>query len=167
MKIVLQTQHRENYGAHDWDGEGECPQYWKCKGGDTYVVHGVTAKEAQSPKFWELLYKAVESKDELFEEYVIGEELVDDIDYVESDHVEDWDAITSLVPAGDDSNPEWLATRVKEADHCWQKGVKGSVELWKQVDGARVDYRLMYEMEDGRTLLYREWLAEKKEANAA
>ena len=32
------TQIRENYGAHEWDGEGECPQYWKPKGGQTYKV---------------------------------------------------------------------------------------------------------------------------------
>ena len=38
MYIVFQTQHRENYGAHDWDGKGECPQYWKFKGGDTYIA---------------------------------------------------------------------------------------------------------------------------------
>ena len=37
MKLVIQTQFKENYGAHDWDGEGECPQYWKFKGGETYV----------------------------------------------------------------------------------------------------------------------------------
>ena len=22
MKLVIQTQHKENYGAHDWDGKG-------------------------------------------------------------------------------------------------------------------------------------------------
>ena len=38
MKIVFQTQIRENYGAHDWDGKGECPQYWKFKGGNTFVA---------------------------------------------------------------------------------------------------------------------------------
>ncbi len=43
-KLVIQTQHKENYGAHDWDGEGSCPQYWKFKGGNTYVVEGLTAK---------------------------------------------------------------------------------------------------------------------------
>ena len=32
------TQVYENYGAHDWDGVGECPQYWKAKGGNDYVV---------------------------------------------------------------------------------------------------------------------------------
>ena len=41
MKLVIQTQYKENYGYHDWDGKGECPQYWKFKGGDTYVVDGL------------------------------------------------------------------------------------------------------------------------------
>ncbi len=38
MKLVIETQYMENYGAHDWDGVGECPQYWKMKGGDSYMV---------------------------------------------------------------------------------------------------------------------------------
>jgi len=38
MKLLITTQVYENYGAHDWDGEGECPQYWKAKGGNDYVV---------------------------------------------------------------------------------------------------------------------------------
>ena len=37
-KLLIQTQIQENYGAHDWDGQGECPQYWKFKGGNDYVV---------------------------------------------------------------------------------------------------------------------------------
>lgn len=41
MQIILTTQYRENYGAHDWDGLGECPQYWKNKGGYNYVVTDV------------------------------------------------------------------------------------------------------------------------------
>lgn len=35
-RLVIQTQCYENYGAHDWNGEGECPQYWKAKGGSEY-----------------------------------------------------------------------------------------------------------------------------------
>jgi len=38
MKLLITTQTYENYGAHDWDGVGECPQYWKAKGGSDYVV---------------------------------------------------------------------------------------------------------------------------------
>ena len=37
-KLLITTQVYENYGAHDWDGVGECPQYWKAKGGSDYVV---------------------------------------------------------------------------------------------------------------------------------
>ena len=37
-KLLITTQVYENYGAHDWDGVGECPQYWKPKGGSDYVV---------------------------------------------------------------------------------------------------------------------------------
>ena len=37
-KLLITTQTYENYGAHDWDGVGRCPQYWKAKGGSDYVV---------------------------------------------------------------------------------------------------------------------------------
>ena len=35
MKTLVQitAQMHENYGAHDWSGEGDCPQAWKPKGG--------------------------------------------------------------------------------------------------------------------------------------
>ena len=38
MKLLITTQVYENYGAHDWDGVGQCPQYWKAKGGNDYVI---------------------------------------------------------------------------------------------------------------------------------
>ena len=46
MKLLITTQVYENYGAHDWDGKGACPQYWKAKGGSDYVVRNVTANQA-------------------------------------------------------------------------------------------------------------------------
>jgi hypothetical protein len=45
-KLLITTQTYENYGAHDWDGEGTCPQYWKAKGGSDYVVKNVKANKA-------------------------------------------------------------------------------------------------------------------------
>ena len=41
MMLVIRTQFMENYGAHDWDGTGECPQYWKMKGGSEYKITNV------------------------------------------------------------------------------------------------------------------------------
>ena len=49
--LVINTQHRENYGAHDWDGKGECPQHWKYKGGTTYFVTGLTGKQINKIAF--------------------------------------------------------------------------------------------------------------------
>ena len=41
MKLMIQTQVQENYGAHDWDGVGVCPSYWKAKGGSEYKITNV------------------------------------------------------------------------------------------------------------------------------
>jgi hypothetical protein len=41
MILVIQTQYQENYGAHGWDGEGACPQHWKMKGGQEFMVTGL------------------------------------------------------------------------------------------------------------------------------
>jgi hypothetical protein len=37
-KILVYTQYRENYGAQNWNGEGQCPQAWKAKGGFTFEI---------------------------------------------------------------------------------------------------------------------------------
>ena len=47
-RVVVSTQVRENYGAHDWSGEGECPQYWKCKGGNDHVLGSFSDEPEQS-----------------------------------------------------------------------------------------------------------------------
>ena len=81
MQIVVQTQYSENYGAHDWDGTGECPQYWKQKGGETYVVTGVTVEKAADKDFWSSIDEAIEHFSEYSSERVIGTQLIDDIDF--------------------------------------------------------------------------------------
>ena len=45
MKLLITTQVYENYGAHDWDGEGLCPQYWKAKGGSDYVIRNINVNQ--------------------------------------------------------------------------------------------------------------------------
>ena len=44
--IHVATQVLENYGAHDWDGTGECPQYWKPKFGEDYVIRNAPSEKA-------------------------------------------------------------------------------------------------------------------------
>lgn len=45
FRVVVTTQIYENYGAHMWDGKGECPRYWKAKGGNEYQVEVGTAAQ--------------------------------------------------------------------------------------------------------------------------
>lgn len=34
--VQVTCQYSENYGYHDWDGVGPCPQGWKFKGGSYF-----------------------------------------------------------------------------------------------------------------------------------
>ena len=79
MKLLIITQVYENYGAHDWDGEGECPQYWKAKGGSEYVAKNIDINRAA--EIAAAATAEVNVKSEYFEEYVIGWEVVAD-DYL-------------------------------------------------------------------------------------
>jgi hypothetical protein len=63
--FVILTQIQENYGAHSWDGQGECPSYWKFKGGESYVCENFEDEKSA--------IKAVEARcsyDHAFKEYV-------------------------------------------------------------------------------------------------
>jgi len=76
-KLLITTQVYENYGAHDWDGTGECPQYWKAKGGSDYVVK----KFKDLNKVTETvmaLRSQIECDNEGFRETIIGWEIVGD-----------------------------------------------------------------------------------------
>jgi hypothetical protein len=54
FKVVAVYQYSENYGAHDWDGEGECPSYWKFKGShEELLFDGCTLEMIQEPDFIE------------------------------------------------------------------------------------------------------------------
>ena len=90
MKLVISTQTRENYGAHDWDGIGPVPQYWKNKGGSEYIVddieHFVTidddffAKNIQSIVY-DYIARKIEEKSDYFEETIIDYS-IEDNDYM-------------------------------------------------------------------------------------
>ncbi len=75
MKLIIYTQYSENYGAHDWDGHGECPQYWKMKGGYDYVIKNFSG----DPKFAiEVIRPSIETDTEYCHEYVLSYEVVED-----------------------------------------------------------------------------------------
>ena len=74
-KLLITTQVYENYGAHDWDGEGECPQYWKAKGGNDYVVKKFKDINRVTETVMALRGQ-IEQDNEGFRETIIGWEVV-------------------------------------------------------------------------------------------
>lgn len=84
FRLVLWTQVYENYGAHDWDGESECPQYWKAKGGNEYHVQiGTVSRvlELGSKGIQEVVDRVspmIQENNESWRESVIGWELFSD-----------------------------------------------------------------------------------------
>ena len=85
MIIVIRTQYMENYGAHDWDGGGVCPQYWKYKGGSEYKVRNIPSDCGidDYPKIVGLVSKDVSRSDDYCREYVLEW-------FVESDDYKSW-----------------------------------------------------------------------------
>ena len=86
MKLCITTQYRENYGAHDWDGTGQCDQYWKNKGGEEYFVslEGVPDSDflmIHVERIVDSLRPKLEFSDMYSEQHIIGFDVVAD-DYM-------------------------------------------------------------------------------------
>lgn len=152
MKIVVQTQYRENYAAHDWDGEGVCPQGWKCKGGDTYIVEGISVEEAQDQSIWDFVIDSIGYFTDYVEEIVVGIHLEDDC--VSNEEIHDsWDApIVMSLDRRFDGSLRLLARRISDLDPDIYDDVREKRETWYQdvaAPGERQDYLLVFERRDG------------------
>ena len=84
MKLHITCQYMENYGAHNWDGEGACPQRWKFKGGEDYFVplDGFNPVHEFADKKLAMIVDSVRSKIEWDDvgsrQYVVGYSVVED-----------------------------------------------------------------------------------------
>ena len=76
MKLLITTQVYENYGAHDWDGKGACPQYWKAKGGSDYVIRNINVNQATETVM--AIRGQIEQDTDAFRETVIDWSIVAD-----------------------------------------------------------------------------------------
>jgi hypothetical protein len=80
MQLLITTQIQENYGAHDWDGTGACPQYWKFKGGNDYKYDlGTFLRNPEAlAELVTALRPQIEEDNEGYREYILGWEVVAD-----------------------------------------------------------------------------------------
>jgi len=146
MKIVIYTQIRENYGAHDWDGKGECPQYWKFKGGDVYVVPNLTVAQVLKIKEQGIptLTSLIETRNEGFEEYIINWNILDD----DAKVGEAWDTPFDLFW----EQGRWVARRTVDNDEYsfMRREIASKTEQYDMaMGGERTNYRVVYVMRNG------------------
>ena len=143
-KLVIQTQYRENYAYPDWDGKGECPQGWKYKGGETYVIPNF--KDINNvTEVMKQLDALITFGNDGFEEYILDWEIVPQNTKV----CEDWETPTNLWlnPVG-----KWEAIKItNNRDDGWMRSeILEKTESWIMApNNERVQYKAEYLMEDG------------------
>lgn len=139
MKVAITTQIRENYGS------AEKP-YWKCKGGEVYIVPDLTPaqvlkiKEGGIPTLMGLL----EVRNPMFEETVVDWSILDNGAAV----TEPWETPYELRWIGG----RWVATRTVENGQYgyMNRNVERKTEEYDMLPGGeRGNYRAVYTMRNG------------------
>ena len=171
MKLVIHTQYKENYSAHndDWTGPSE-NDHWKFKGGSTYVVADIQSSVLYTGSVSaNALHEIVDSVRELIcysngasEEYIIDWEMMNDGATV----CEHWETPVQLYF----KDNQWTAMKV--SDNRGESGFRRKeilevTETWVlEKDNERTDYKSEYLMEDGDIVSYKElskWFEDQKE----
>ena len=158
--LVIQTQYRENYAAHD-EGykHGVSEPYWKFKGGCTYFVSDLTDANINSivANGIPTLTKLIESFSEGFEEYIIDWEIRDlgKNGDGKGPICEPWETPVEFYYHKDEeiANTGWRCrthhTPDPEYTH-WNRAIIGKAEQWTPLaEGDRKDYAVQYKTKNG------------------
>jgi len=139
MKIVINTQIRENYGSAD-------QPYWKFKGGDVYVVPNLSVAQTLKVKEQGIptLTALIQHSNSMFEEYVIDWSIQDNDAVV----CEPWETPFELFYKGG----RWVANRtVENGEYGHMRSVveRKTEEYDMLMEAGRENYRVVYTMRNG------------------
>ena len=143
MKLVIHTQIRENYAAHN----GFTGDYrWKCKGGNTYIVEDLNNNQVEKIKENGIpnISSLITERGDDYEEYVIGFSIQPD----EAQVNEPWETPVVLKWVMD----RWIAFKEVWNDeyHYMRKEILAKREEWIPVEGGqRGHYKMEYLTEAG------------------
>ena len=154
MKLVIWTDFNENYGAHEWDGKGDCPQYWKNKPGSIYVVENLTEKQVAKIKASGIptLSSLIEYTNEYARETVANYSVVEDADQL----WEEWEEPTFLTY----SDGSWNGQQLKDGrDHSFHESIRTGIDKYKLMpNGERGNLEVYFVTHDNEVLSYEEWM---------
>ena len=145
MHVVIWTQYRENYAL------GDSQDYWKNKGGSTYVVTDITTEEVAFPGtlpgIMKQLFSLIEYSNEASSESVVDWELRDGEFQADPDS---WDTPIFIRREGD----EFFASKTTH-NNDWQfrDEIATKHETWNMIwESDRRNYQVEYTLRDGRVV---------------
>lgn len=149
MKLVINTQYRENYASHDEDFvPGVSADAWKFKGGSTYVVPYFKDSE-NITQVMKTLTTLITYGNSGSEEYIIDYNIVDNSEKV----CEDWETVTQVFYNKiDGSITDVTALKVTDnREDGWMRSeILEKTEAWTMLpDSERAKYAASYLMRDG------------------
>ena len=168
MKLLINTQYKENYACHNEDYvHGVSEPYWKYKGGSAYVLENVVSPVASGDaydmlhKYYPEVVDAISMSDDAQQEYVIDVQLLPDSAPLA---IEEWDNPYFINVSSDGSitcernvaNGEfgWMRQEILSKNEKWTMGPSQE----------RNDYSVNFIMSDGSQLLGHQELKEYLEA---
>jgi|ETNmetMinimDraft_35_1059890.scaffolds.fasta_scaffold46282_2 hypothetical protein len=174
MKLVIQTQYKENYAAHDEDYvHGVSEPCWKLKGGSTYIVPSYEFGSVEATQNdVDNLEAMLCFSNECAEEYILDWSVREDSSRV----CEDWETPTMVMPYHDKFG--WHAMKTTDnREHgssilalpiYMKREILERVETWDLTEnGDRSNYKVEFLMEDGDFCIGQEELTSWFESKSA
>ena len=148
MKLVIQTQYKENYAYHNEDYvHGVSEPYWKFKGGSTYVVPNILATDInECQDILEKVRPLITYSNAGSEAYILDEEIVENNAKV----CEDWETPTEMFI--NEKNGDVVALKVidNREDGYMRDEILEKTESWTMTpENGRKGYSATYLMCDG------------------
>ena len=144
MIIVINTQYRENYAAHneDYDHGVDTP-HWKFKGGSTYVVPNFN-DYSNTQEVMKNLDSLITYGNPASEEYILDWEIVEDNAKV----CDSWETVTQIFINED--NVTALKVTDNREDGWMRSEILEKTEAWTMLpESERLEYSASFLMKDG------------------
>lgn len=147
MKLIINTQYCENYAAHNEDFvPGKSEDYWKFKGGTTYVVEDITGPQALRIERDGIptLKSLIEYHNPASKEYILEYYIAENADKV----CEKWETPITLKYADN----KWSALKFtfNGPDGWMNSKIHAKSEQWDLLPNSeRSNYECQYKIDNG------------------
>ena len=157
LNLIIQTQYKENYAAHDEDYvHGVSEPYWKFKGGSSYLITDIdflNTEYLQGLVDETAFIHSYENPASM--EYVLDWELIDENDL--SEHIADWESPYVLEK---NEKGQWTSKKVTQnGDYGYLRSeIISKTAGWTYSSEEVKQYDVEYDMYDGTTVVGEEGL---------